>query len=124
MRVFSRLPSFSGEDADWRQWSFVFESMAGLVHLDTMLDHCVTETEANLQLDRQSEDVAKKMKALYHILITTCKGKALTTLQMIPRHNGAIGWKRMKEEYEPKSGGRLTAILMGLLRPEWDSAAK
>ena len=64
------------------------------------------------------------MKALHHILITACKGKCLTLLQMVPHHNGAIGWKRMKEEYEPKSGGRLTAILMGLLRPEWDAAAK
>ena len=50
MRLLSRLPTFTGEDADWRQWSFVFESMAGLVQLDTFMQFCVTEPEANLDI--------------------------------------------------------------------------
>eukprot|EP00959_Pyramimonas_sp_CCMP1952_P250600 5238039-Pyramimonas_sp.AAC.1 len=43
---------------------------------------------------------------------------------MVPKNNGAIGWKRLKEECEPKSGGRLTAMLMGVLKPEWETAIR
>ena len=54
VRLLQRLPAFTGEDGDWRQWSFVFESMAGLVHLDALLDHCVAETEVSLVLGNQT----------------------------------------------------------------------
>ena len=47
----------------------------------------------------------------------------MTIMQMVPKNNGAIGWRRLKAEYEPRSGGRLTAMLMGILKPEWDDAA-
>ena len=125
MRLLNRLPSFNGDDSEWKTWSFVFESMASLVDLDGLMERCTAEpTEANLHLSAQTAEMQVRMKALYHVLITTCKGKALSLLQMCPRHNGAITWRRMKEEYEPRSGGRLTALLMGLLRPEWDKAAQ
>ena len=50
MWLLSRLHSFTKEDAEWRQWSFVFESMTGLVHLNTRMQLCVTEPEANLDI--------------------------------------------------------------------------
>ena len=71
----------------------------------------------------QTSDVQLRMKALYHLLVSTTRGRALTILQMVPKNNGAVAWKRLKAEYEPRSGGRLTAMLMGILRPEWDEAA-
>ena len=44
-------------------------------------------------------------------------------MQMAPKNNGAMGRRRLKLVYEPGSGGRLTAMLMRVLRPEWDEAA-
>ena len=111
-KILSRIGVFSGQDEDWRQWCFVFESTMGLVDLEQIMTHCETETEAGLNWADQKESIQLRMKVLYHLLIATTRGKALTILQMVPKNNGAIGWKRLKLEYAPRSGGRLTAMLM------------
>ncbi|CAK0850526.1 unnamed protein product, partial [Prorocentrum cordatum] len=98
-KILSRIGVFSGADEEWGQWCFVFESTAGLVDLEQIMTHCENADETEL-------------------------GKALTILQMVPKNNGAIGWKRLKDECEPKSGGRLTAMLMGVLKPEWETAIR
>ncbi|CAK0871316.1 unnamed protein product, partial [Prorocentrum cordatum] len=123
-KILGRIGVFSGDDEDWRQWCFVFESTAGLVDLEEIMTHCEDTAESELGWAAQSEKIQLRMKVLYHLLIATTKGKALTILQMVPKNNGAIGWKRLKEEYEPKSGGRLTAMLMGVLKPEWETAVR
>ena len=43
MRFLSRLPPFSGEDADWKQWTFVVESLVGLVDLDALMESALQE---------------------------------------------------------------------------------
>ncbi|CAK0814682.1 unnamed protein product, partial [Prorocentrum cordatum] len=123
-KILSRIGIFSGADEEWRQWCFVFESTAGLVDLEQIMTHCEVTEETELGWATQSERVQLRMKVLYHLLIATTRGKALTILQMVPKNNGAIGWKKLKEEYEPKSGGRLTAMLMGVLKPEWETAIR
>ena len=62
----------------------------------------------------QTSDVQLRMKALYHLLVSTTRGRALTILQMVPKNNGAVAGKRLKAEYEPRSEGRLTEMLMGI----------
>ena len=91
--------------------------------LDAILLGAETTDEMSLEYSAQKKETQLRMKALYHLLASTTKGRALTILQMVPKNNGAIAWKRLKAEYEPRSGGRLTAMLMGILKPEWDGAA-
>ncbi|CAK0831086.1 unnamed protein product, partial [Prorocentrum cordatum] len=123
-KILSRIGVFSGADEEWRQWCFVFESTAGLVDLEQIMTHCENTDETELGWATQSERAQLRMKVLYHLLIATTRGKALTILQMVPKNNGAIGWKRLKDEYEPKSGGRLAAMLMSVLKPEWETAIR
>ena len=123
-KILNRIGIFSGADEDWRQWCFVFESMAGLVDLEQIMQGAEDTSEQELAWDRQRDGVKLRMKVLYHLLIGTVRSKALTILQMVPKNKGAIGWKRLKMEYEPKSGGRLTAMLMGVLKPEWEMAIR
>ncbi|CAK0836500.1 unnamed protein product, partial [Prorocentrum cordatum] len=123
-KILSRIGVFSGSDEEWRQWFFVFESTAGLVDLEQIMTHCENTDETELGWATQPERVQLRMKVLYHLLIATTRGKALTILQMVPKNNGAIGWKRLKDECEPKSGGRLTAMLMGVIKPEWETAIR
>ena len=123
-RIIGKIGSFSGNDEDWKHWCFVFESTVGLVDLEGVIFESENTEEVDLMFLNQTPEVQLRMKALYHLLVATTRGRALTILQMVPRNNGAIGWKRLKAEYEPRSGGRLTAMLMGVLKPEWDEAAK
>jgi len=123
-RIVNRVGTFDGDDASWKQWCFVFESAAGLVDLDnvlTVVEQAADET--GLEYCIQTSEVQLRMCALYHLLVSVTRGRALTIMQMVPRNNGAIGWRRLKLEYEPRSGGRLTAMLIGILKPEWDEAA-
>ena len=122
-RILGKIGTFSGDDQDWKPWCFVFESTAGLIDLDTILLASESEDESKLKFADQTSDVQLRMKALYHLLVSTTRGRALTILQMVPKNDGAVAWKRLKAEYEPRSGGRLTAMLMGILKPEWDEAA-
>ena len=122
-RIINKIGVFSGDDGDWKQYCFVFESTAGLVDLDAILLGAETTDEMSLKYCAQKKETQLRTKALYHLLVSTTKGRALTILQMAPKNNGAIAWERFKAEYEPRSGGRLTAMLMGILKPEWDEAA-
>ena len=122
--IVNKIGLFSGEDEDWKQWCFIFESTAGLIDLDSVL--AVSEEvvdEKVLTYSVQTDEIKLRMKALYHLLVSTTRGRALTIMQMVPKGNGAIGWRRLRAEYEPRSAGRLTAMLMGILKPEWEEAA-
>ena len=122
--IVNKIGVFTGDDEDWKQWCFIFESTAGLIDLDSVL--AVSEEvldEQVLGFTLQTDEIKLRMKALYQLLVSTTRGRALTIMQMVPKGNGAIGWRRLKAEYEPRSAGRLTAMLMGILKPEWDEAA-
>eukprot|EP00959_Pyramimonas_sp_CCMP1952_P290235 6070708-Pyramimonas_sp.AAC.1 len=86
-KILGRIGVFSGDDEDWRQWCFVFESTAGLVDLEEIMTHCEDTAESELGWAAQTEKIQLRMKVLYHLLIATTKGKALTILQMVPKNN-------------------------------------
>jgi hypothetical protein len=122
--IVSKVGIFSGIEEDWKTWCFVFESTTGLIDLDGIrgVSEAVAD-EVGLADDNQT-DIKLRMKALYHLLVSTTRGRALTIMQMVPKNNGSIGWRRLQAAYEPRSGGRLTAVLMSILQPEWDEAAQ
>ena len=80
--------------------------------MESILTGSEDTDEADLDFAQQTPEIKLRMKALYHLLVATTRGRALTIMQMVPRNNGAIGWKRLKSECEPRSGGRLAAMLM------------
>ena len=47
------------------------------------------------------------------------RGKAATIARSAERQNGADIWRLLKEEYEPRTGSRLSALLVGILDPRW-----
>ena len=65
-----------------------------------------------------SEENVKKAKALWYMLIQTCKGKALRIVSKGEQSNGLLAWRRLIKEYKPKVGGRHNAMLVGLLSPD------
>ena len=62
-------------------------------------------------------------RALYSLLIAKCEGKAFGIVRLVPRHHGLEAWRRLKLEYEAKTGGRFAAMLRAVLNPrgKWSS---
>ena len=66
-RILGKIGVFGGDDQGWKQWCFVFESIAGLIDLDTILLASATEDEGKLVFANQTSDVQLRMKAFYHL---------------------------------------------------------
>lgn len=74
-KILNRIGVFSGQDEDWRSWCFVFESTAGLIDLESVILACEGTDEISLDFSTQSDAVKLRMKALYHLLVATTRGR-------------------------------------------------
>ena len=113
MKILTRTNTFDGSDESWRGWSFVFESMLSWTNLGDVLEVAVNEPDVHLNYEEKIPTMQLMMKALYHVLISMVKEKALTIMQSVPVNMGAWARRKLKLEYEAKSGGRFAATLMG-----------
>ena len=120
-RSFTKPNAFSGLDADWQSFQFVFASYLGLLHetYDDLLEFAEKQ-RAPVELDTFSDDAKMLAKQLYHMLVMLCtRGRAATIIQSTERHNGFEAWRKLKAEYEPQLPGRWAAMLSALIAPTW-----
>ena len=69
--------NFSGTDMEYQEWAFVFGSVAGLIGLEDpkqVAINVVNEGEINMAI--MDDDVRLQSKALWYLLVNSCKGKA------------------------------------------------
>lgn len=121
-RTYGKLKNFRGEHSDWVIWSFVARSHFTLIdqRYDVLLDAVATETEDNIVMSALGPEAQTLARTLYHVLVSSCEGRALLVIRASEKGNGFHAWKRLLDEYQPSAGGRFTAILMALLHPSWD----
>ena len=121
-KVLEKLPNFNGSGKDFLDWETVFASVVALIGVDDEMKSAVAAAAdddcrlANLGGD----DNVRKAKALWYMLIQTCRGKALRIVSKGEQSNGLLAWRRLMNEYKPKVGGRHNAMLVGLLSPQFD----
>ena len=66
-------------------------------------------------------DTCQLSKLLFNVLVHQVRGKALVIVRPSGKHNGADAWRLLKEEFEPALGSRHSALLIGLLNPQWSA---
>ena len=97
-------------------WSLKFEAFTSLLGWDdAMTTAAMHGTEVSLQGVEQA--VTETARALFSLLVAKCEGKAFGIVQLCPKGNGLEAWRRLKDEYEGRSGNRLAAMLRGILNP-------
>ena len=107
---------FDGNDEHWVHWSLKFEAFTSLLGWeDAMTTAAMHGTEVSLQGVEQT--VTETARALFSLLVAKCEGKAFGIVQLCPKGNGLEAWRRLKDEYEGRSGNRLAAMLRGILNP-------
>ena len=111
-----KVGSFDGKDEHWVHWSLKFEAFTSLLGWeDAMSTAAMHGTEVSLQGVEQL--VTETARALFSLLVAKCEGKAFGIVQLCPKGNGLEAWRRLKDEYEGRSGNRLAAMLPGILNP-------
>ena len=114
-------PIFDGNEAHFAEWRFTFEATCGLLGLEEVLRQAVLSThdEASLSVFAQQPEVSLKNKAVYYLLVASCRGRAQVLVRGVPEHAGLVAWRQMVRLYEPQVGSRLNAMLVGVLSPVW-----
>ena len=121
VKLVQNVDDFNGEDDKWATFAFEFENAVTNIGMDELLRLATTVGEDSLDANVLDEEKQKLAKALYILLSAKVKGgKARGILRGSPRGNGFIVWRRLKREYEGDEGIRHTAMLTGLITPNWD----
>ena len=102
-KLLTKPSKFSGNQADWTSWSFLFKAYIGAVDtiLRQMLESIATVESVILQntLTLQEQKLSSQ---LYYILILLSTDKALTKMMVCPEGNGAEAWRQFLVEWEPR----------------------
>ena len=127
LKAIAKCPDFLGQDGDWPNWKFRFESWFVLAVAAQVDDAMRMLVEAALAVGPMDESALRPeaqaaSKLLYASLVNLCRGKALTIARRSPRGQGFELWRQLVQEYESAVGARTTAMLVGLLTPSWDSS--
>ena len=112
---------FDGNEAHFAEWRFTFQAMCGLLGLEEVLRQSIlsTDDEASLNVYAQQPYVSLKNKAVYYLLLASCRGRPQVLVRGVPKHAGLVAWRQMVRLYEPLVGSRLNAMLVGVLSPVW-----
>ena len=111
-----KVGKFSGRDEEWANWALKFEAYTGLLGYEqvmaTACDH-----PGELDYATFSGESQVTAKELWFLLISYTEGKALSIVRVAGRFNGLEAWRALKNEYEGKQAGRMTAMMRFILNP-------
>ena len=95
--VDTRVPIFDGNEAHFAEWRFTFEATCGLLGLEEVLRQSVLSThdEASLNVFAQQPEVSLKNKAVYYLLVASCRGRAQVLVRGVPKHAGLVAWRQI-----------------------------
>ena len=121
-RAYGRLKTFSGKEEDWSTWSFVARSYLDLLSMGyrDLLTHSEAAGYASeIRLADMTPMARTHAWTLFNVLTQSIEGRALSIIMNAESSNGLQAWRMLVDAYEPKIGGRYTAMLMGILSPQW-----
>ena len=117
-RGIAKVPTFSGRRDHFEEWAFPFESYCGLLGWEKYLDTAkasVTEIEM-WALNDEAERVGR---SLYHLLVSTTKGTALSIVRLTERGNGFEAYRKLVVEFRPHLNEEHGVMLQMILTPTW-----
>ena len=123
-KAYGKLRSFSGKEEDWTTWAFVARSYMDLLSHEyrDLVQHAeLMDGPNDLSLDKLSPTAVAHGWTLYNVLVQSVEGRALSILMGAEANNGLQAWRMLMDSYEPRIGGRYTAMLMGIIGPQWQN---
>eukprot|EP00971_Amphidinium_carterae_P204805 4064705-Amphidinium_carterae.1 len=113
-RLLSKPQSFSGEQAAWPAWSFVFAAYCEAVSAD--LGRLMKQAAAAASPVAYSGRDAELSNQLYLMLVLSTTNRALDKVRGAPSGNGLETWRLFHAEWEPRAAQRFTAMLAAIMK--------
>ena len=113
-------PTFSGLEADWTEWAFIFKACAcaKLENGEALLATAENTAGRNVSLEAiagRSAQAAQEAKKLFYMLVMTVKGPGQAILRSVEVNNGVEAWCGLHKRYEPATAMRAQSIMQGVL---------
>lgn len=121
-RAYGKLKTFSGKEEDWATWSFVARSYLDLLSIgfrELLIDAEAAALATDVRLIDMSPMARSHAWTLFSVLTQSVEGRALSVIMGSESSNGLQAWRLLVDAYEPRVGGRYTAMLMGVIGPQW-----
>ena len=103
-------------------WKFVFMNYVRLlsVHLKVLMDRSAVLNE-DIEFGKLDAGEQTMSTGLYSLLSQMLDGSMLKDLmRVLPNENGFEAWRRITDQFEPRSGNRAAGALGFLLKHEFD----
>ena len=116
-RLLSKPMAFDGRETSWRSFKFHFVAYCGAIdsRLKDLLVLGETRDVAAMRNIHMDPDMRALSAQLYYMLIMVCQEGAQKLLEHAGHTEGGVAWRRLLDEYEPRTAGRLCALLQELL---------
>ena len=124
VKIVSNVDKFDGLDIHWRKFRLDFMIAVSNISLDATLSESEGVTALDLQWEILTGEQQVAAKKIYLLIAGLLSGKARTIFEGVQVNNGFLLWHNLCTEYENKSGNRATAMLTGLLAPNFERETK
>ena len=117
-RLLGKPKTFSGDNASWRNWRFIFQSYVAALstQMRDLMDRATAAHADQECLNVNAGTTGQSLSSqLYYILVMSCEGPALRTLERAGDGEGALAWRWMVAEHEPNTAGRHATLLLEIL---------
>ena len=108
-RLLGRPPRFTGNEAEWSDWSFHASAYSDTVN-PSMADHLhsvETNSERVISLSSHGDVAVENARKMFHALTMLLQGPHLLLLKKVERGNGYEAWRLLMERYEGANASRL-----------------
>jgi hypothetical protein len=114
-------PRFPVEEREFPEWRYQFESTMTLLQMDELMDAAATAPDLP-KLNDMTTEQRQAARFLHALLVALTRGasKAEVLVKAARDKNGLAAWRSLIREFAPPTADRQTAVLGGLLNPQWD----
>ena len=117
-RGIAKVPTLSGRREHFEEWAFPFESYCGLLGWEKYLD-TAKASPTEIEMWALNDEAERVGRSLYHLLVSTTKGTALSIVRLTERGNGFGAYRKLVVEFRPHLNEEHGVMLQMILTPTW-----
>ena len=119
-RLLGRPPRFTGNEAEWSDWSFQARAYFDTVN-PSMADHLdavETNSERVILLSSLGDVATETARKMFYALTMLLQGPPWLLLEKVERGKGFEAWRLLVERYEGANASREHHMLQSIMRPK------
>ena len=116
-KLLGKPRNFDGKEASWRTFRFGFLGYCAAVNPDLRQALAEAETADHTLIKNTVLDARRRQLStqVYYMLALLAEEPVQRLLEHAGESEGFLAWKRLVEEFEPRTAGRQAGLLLRLL---------